>query len=403
MDREVDLAIVGAGPAGASTALHLAQLSPSLARRTVILERTSHPRPKLCGGGLVNDVDVILSNLGLDLRELPYADATWAHLHYRGQGLRMQLGKIAFHVIRRPELDAWLVARARDCGVELLENTRVREVTPSADGVVLETSAGRIRARAVVGADGSKGIVRRSIAGATNGSVARLVELITPPHDPTDVAGDEALFEFRHVLAGIQGYFWSFPMEQDGAPMRNWGVYDSRLNGTPQTGSLMSFLREELARHGLDINDYRVQGHPIRLFSPSARLSGPGVILAGDAAGADPLLGEGISLALGYGDLAAQAVARAFDRDDFSFADYTAHVHRSSMGRSLRRRYFAAKMIYGLRGGLVQRTVWWRMQPLLRRFIRRYVFSWAQAKERPKRVLPPPSLTASSSGVSSLA
>ncbi|MCA9661916.1 MAG: FAD-dependent monooxygenase, partial [Myxococcales bacterium] len=401
-----DLAIVGAGPAGASSALHLAQLAPSLARRTVILERSSHPRPKLCGGGLVNDVDVILGNLGLDLRELPYADATWAHLHFRGQGLRMQLGKIAFHVIRRPELDAWLIDRARDCGVKLFENTRVHEVTPGDDGVLLETSAGRIRARAVIGADGSKGIVRRSIDGATKGPVARLVELITPPHDPADVASDEALFEFRHVPAGIQGYFWSFPMEQGGAPMRNWGVYDSRLNGTPQTGSLLSYLGEELARHGLNIDDYRVQGHPIRLFSPRSRLSTPGIVLAGDAAGADPLLGEGISLALGYGDLAAAAVADAFARGDFSFADYTARVHRSPMGRALRRRHFAAKMIYGLRGGLTQRMVWWRLQPLLRRFIRRYVFSWAAAKERPLGVLPPPPLdapSASSSGLQSLA
>ena len=50
--RQVDLLIIGSGPAGCSTALHLARLDPALARRTVILEKAEHPRHKLCGGGL---------------------------------------------------------------------------------------------------------------------------------------------------------------------------------------------------------------------------------------------------------------------------------------------------------------------------------------------------------------
>ena len=55
-----DILIIGAGPAGLSTALHLAQLAPELVGRTLILEKAHHPRPKLCGGGLLPYVEVIL-------------------------------------------------------------------------------------------------------------------------------------------------------------------------------------------------------------------------------------------------------------------------------------------------------------------------------------------------------
>jgi flavin-dependent dehydrogenase len=47
-----DVVVVGAGPCGCSVALHLAERSPALAARTLVIEAAHHPRHKLCGGGL---------------------------------------------------------------------------------------------------------------------------------------------------------------------------------------------------------------------------------------------------------------------------------------------------------------------------------------------------------------
>jgi len=69
-----DLIIVGAGPAGISTALHLARLAPEIIPHTLILEKAHHPRHKLCGGGLLPDAEVILRRLGLDSAEVPHVD-----------------------------------------------------------------------------------------------------------------------------------------------------------------------------------------------------------------------------------------------------------------------------------------------------------------------------------------
>jgi len=50
--ERVDVLIVGSGPSGASTALHLARRDPAWAGRVVIVEQAVHPREKLCGGGV---------------------------------------------------------------------------------------------------------------------------------------------------------------------------------------------------------------------------------------------------------------------------------------------------------------------------------------------------------------
>jgi len=61
-----------------------------------------------------------------------------------------------------------------------------------------------------------------------------------------------------------------------------------------------------------------VDGHPIHCFSPRNRFSMPRLLLVGDAAGVDPLFGEGIAPALAYGQVAAAALMEAFTQADFS-------------------------------------------------------------------------------------
>jgi menaquinone-9 beta-reductase len=56
---QYDVLILGGGPAGLSTALHLVQLAPELMPRILILEKAHYPRPKLCAGGLLADAEEI--------------------------------------------------------------------------------------------------------------------------------------------------------------------------------------------------------------------------------------------------------------------------------------------------------------------------------------------------------
>lgn len=82
-----DVVIVGAGPAGISTALHLQQIAPELASRTLVLEKARHPRTKLCGGGVVPDAERVLRRLGLDVTEVPHVTLNWTHFGFEGKGI----------------------------------------------------------------------------------------------------------------------------------------------------------------------------------------------------------------------------------------------------------------------------------------------------------------------------
>src|SRR5512143_362329 len=111
-----DILILGGGPAGLSTALHLAQLAPQLKSRILVLEKAHYPRPKLCGGGLTVDAEVLLQGLGLDVAEVPHVDAAEAHLDFAGHGLTVAAprGKHVLRMIRRDEFDAWLAGKVGD-------------------------------------------------------------------------------------------------------------------------------------------------------------------------------------------------------------------------------------------------------------------------------------------------
>ena len=377
---DYDILIVGSGPSGISTALHLAQLAPELARRTLVLEKAHHPRPKLCAGGLVIDAEVILERLGLDVSELPHADAPVAHFEFEGRGLDIRVPKThALRMIRRDEFDAWLVAKARARGIAVQEGVTVTGVTAGPDGVTLATDRGEFRARALVGADGSNGVVRRSVLPEAAVHTARLLEVLTPPSGGANGHWPgEAYFEFACVPGGIAGYTWDFPTQVKGAPSECWGVYDTNLLAGRERTPLRAALEQDMARAGFRLDDHEVKGHPIRWFDPSGQFSVPGVLLVGDAAGADAVLGEGISFALGYGALAARELQSAFARGDFSFRGYRDRVRRSPLGRALSARTWLARLYYRLHWRWFQRLLWHRLGGLVTAVAWLLVINWAR-------------------------
>jgi flavin-dependent dehydrogenase len=146
--------------------------------------------------------------------------------------------------------------------------------------------------------------------------------------------------------------------------------------------SLRDGLADEFRRHGYKLDSYKLEGHPLRWFEPKSLFSTPRVLLAGDAAGGDALFGEGISIALGYGELAAEAIGEAFLKDDFSFRDYKPRLLRSEMGKSLKRRTWFAKFFYRLRNRQFQAFFWRNLGPIIEWFMQTFMIGWASRQER---------------------
>jgi len=378
---EKDILIIGGGPAGLSTALHLQRLAPELAARMLVLEKAYYPRPKLCAGGLVADAEIILQGLGLDVSEIPHTDCRAAHFDFSGKGLAIRIpGQHSLRIIRRDEFDAWLAAKAQQRGIEIRQGVTVRQITTDSAGVTVETDSGSLRARILVGADGSNGVVRRCIRQTPRepSFTARLLEVLAEPNGSRLHDSQEAYFDFFPVPQGIAGYTWDFPTQVQGRPMRCWGIYDANILPSNQRAALKETLAAEMSRCGYSLAHLELKGHPIRCYDPFTQISAPRVLLAGDAAGADPLFGEGISLALGYGKLAAQEIIQAFARDQFDLRGYRLRMILSPLGQTLFARWFIAYLIYSLKWKWFQALLWHWLKPLVMLVAWIFVLNWAR-------------------------
>ncbi|MCC7107599.1 MAG: NAD(P)/FAD-dependent oxidoreductase, partial [Chloroflexi bacterium] len=280
METRFDIVIVGSGPAGSSTARHLARHAPELAARTLLLDKATHPRPKLCGGGLTFYGRAVLSELGL---RIPGPHIPLHHVCFRFADRQFILHlPHAFWVLRRDEFDAWLAGEARARGVTLQEGEAARGLERDVGGLLVHTDRATYRVRAVVAADGSRGTCRRAVQGEVSPPpVARLLETLTPQDAAQPAAaftGAMATFDFTPVARGVQGYYWDFPSLVAGQPVLNRGIFDSRVRKEQPPAPLRAVLARSLRERGGALDEQTLQGHPIRWFDPRAPLAAPHVL-----------------------------------------------------------------------------------------------------------------------------
>lgn len=355
--EKIDVLIIGSGPAGTSTALHLLQIDPAWAGRMVLVDKAIHPREKLCGGGVTQAGENILSGLGLSF-EPPHISVRELRLVYGNEAYLVQDNPV-FRVTRRDEFDHWLVRQAQQQGVTVRQGEAVTDIRPGEDYIEVVTERAIFHAQVVVGADGSRSLVRRKLKWNKGLPLARLLEVLTPEagEKPAFQSG-VAVFDFSTTKAGLQGYYWDFPSLIKGRAFMNRGIFDSRARPERSRIPLKQSLARSLAERERNLEDYQLKGHPIHWFDKKGRFAMPRVILTGDAAGVDPLLGEGISFALGYGEVAAKAIADAFEQRNFNFEDYRKRILSHPLLSTLPVRTGLARFIYRLKHPWQIRLLW---------------------------------------------
>lgn len=296
----MDVAVVGAGPAGAFCAERLAR-----AGHDVTLYDPSHPREKPCGGGVTPGTWLCHPELA-ELRAFARPARRVRLRGPAGRALDVVLPR-PIDVFPRRVLDALLLERARKAGARL-ERLRVRRARDEGDAVRLATDGGERRHAFVVGADGAASVVRRSLLGERPGSRAGYAAA------GYHVRGLEQRETGLYVefVPEYAGYLWVFPRPDHAsagiaAPL-------GRENGRALRSRVLRLLAERYPG-SLDLPRTRYAASipcPDARGAARPRLAGPRFALVGDAANAvDGITGEGIQHGLASAALLADALDAA--------------------------------------------------------------------------------------------
>ena len=342
-----DAVIIGAGPAGSTAAYLLA----SQGFKVLIVDKSTFPRDKLCGGLITfKTVKLLESIFAIPLADMKnqgiirYQSFNYKVGSSRGPFIKGRLD-YPFHFIRRIVYDASWLEMAQKAGAEFRGGEKV--VALDLTSKKLTTNRGHeIFGKYFLGADGALSRTRRFLAAegfikpALQSEMATTLEVFISNRHMPELTDYPAIY-FGHIP---WGYSWNFPGEH----FRILGIVGLNVKAG-------KFLREGFRTFlaSLNISAERLPSFKSHPLPYGNYLSDPGhgnVLLLGDACGlADPLLGEGIYYAHKSAQLAAKALLKSFDDPQRVLQRYT-HYLRQDIITELKQIRMIRRIIFSLPG-----------------------------------------------------
>ena len=306
--QDVDVIIVGGGPAGSTCAWKLVQAGVDV----LVLDRARFPRSKLCAGWITPEV---VNDLELDTDSYPHSFMSFAKLHFHIKGLSFAK-KTTQYSIRRFEFDEFLLKRS---GAPVREH-QVRKIEQHGDAYVID---GIYRCKFLVGAGGTRCPVYREFFHERNPR-AKLLQIATLEKEfPYEWKNDECHLWF--LGDGLPGYSWYVPKANGHINVGLGGKADKMKAEGGRLQTYWSGFTEKLEVDGL-VHDaeYEPTGYSYYLRGNVDSVRHDNVMIVGDAVGlASVDMGEGIGPAVQSAILAATAISQNAGYDLRKLAKYS--------------------------------------------------------------------------------
>lgn len=290
-----DVAIIGSGPAGASAAFKLAKKGIS----TVIIEKETLPRYKTCGGafGLAGRKIMPFDISEVVEKECFNIDVFFDKIDKK---FSIQKDEPIITMVMRADFDNFIVKKAQELGVTLLENHKLTNITFNND-ITLHTTNGTITTKFVIAADGALGKTAK-LAGWKE------TRLLIPALE-YEVEVKDA--DFKRLSKTVRldfdaipmGYGWCFPKKNH----LSIGVGALRKVNVDFKQTYREYLEKTLKV--TEVVSEEMHGFQVPVSLRQDGFVKNNVFLVGDAAGfADPLSAEGITNAILSGNMAAESI-----------------------------------------------------------------------------------------------
>lgn len=334
-----DVIVIGGGPGGSTTATLIAEKD----HRVLLLERDKSPQFKV-GESLMPATYWTFEQLGVIERlKASHFPEKYSVQFYSGSGKASapfyfyrndpHESSMTWQVLRS-EFDQMLLENAQEKGTEVQRGVSVHEVLfdgEKAVGVRARLADGRIvklSAKVIVDSTGQSALISRKLKISTTEPQLKKASIFT--HFEGGIR-DEGIDEGATLILHTESkdsWFWSIPLPYDRVSVGVVGDLDYLLqNRRKRDGTLshQAIFDEELAKCPAlqsRLTDAK-QLFPVKVtkdFSYRAnRIAGDGWVLVGDAFGfLDPVYSSGLFLALKSGEMAADTINQALEKEDFS-------------------------------------------------------------------------------------
>lgn len=326
--KELDVIIIGAGPAGCACALMLADSGLKVA----VIDKDKSPKEKICGDGLskdvINQIEMFPPIVKSSFEKISNKLFSSGIRFYSPDNNCLEISfeqenkSVSGYVCERRAFDEMLVSCVKTFpNIELHEGCKVLNIETRANEVSVFTESNVFTAKIIVGADGANSLVAKKLASIEKDKSSQCIG-IRGYFENVNGFHSGNYIELHFYKEILPGYIWLFPMADNKA---NVGIGMMADDISKQKINLNNLLEEFINKHPNIAPRFsnakqigKFEAWRIPLGTKKRKISGERFLLAGDAAYiVDAFTGEGIGNALRSGRVAADHIKECFEKNRF--------------------------------------------------------------------------------------